>query len=56
MTDGGPGAPTAVRSIVRLAAVDSTQTVAFALAEGGALDGTVIVADTQRLGDRKSVV
>ncbi len=50
MTDGGPGAPTAVRSIVRLAAVDSTQTVAFALAEGGALDGTVIVADTQRLG------
>jgi BirA family transcriptional regulator, biotin operon repressor / biotin---[acetyl-CoA-carboxylase] ligase len=53
MTDGArladPGAAES-RSIVRLASVDSTQTVAFALAEGGARDGTVVVADTQRQG------
>lgn len=36
--------------IVRLGAVDSTQTVAFALAEQGAVDGTVVVASSQRAG------
>ena len=37
-------------TIVRLATVDSTQRVAFELAEGGASDGTVVVADTQTAG------
>lgn len=36
--------------IVRLAAVDSTQTIAFDLATSGAADGTVVVADYQREG------
>jgi len=37
-------------AIVRLASVDSTQRVAFELAEQGAADGTVVVADTQTAG------
>ncbi len=36
--------------IIRLGVVDSTQAVAFALAERGAADGTVVVADSQRVG------
>jgi BirA family biotin operon repressor/biotin-[acetyl-CoA-carboxylase] ligase len=40
----------ATGSIVRLGAVDSTQSVAFALAERGAADRTVVVADTQSAG------
>ncbi|HEU5319212.1 MAG TPA: biotin--[acetyl-CoA-carboxylase] ligase [Methylomirabilota bacterium] len=36
--------------VVRLGAVDSTQTAAFALAADGAPDGTAVVADTQRAG------
>jgi BirA family biotin operon repressor/biotin-[acetyl-CoA-carboxylase] ligase len=36
--------------IVRLGRVDSTQTVAFALAAEGAADGTVVVADSQAAG------
>ncbi len=36
--------------IVRLAAVDSTQRHAAVLAESGAVDGTVVVADTQTAG------
>jgi BirA family biotin operon repressor/biotin-[acetyl-CoA-carboxylase] ligase len=36
--------------IVRRAVVDSTQRVAFALAEEGAADRTVVVADTQTAG------
>jgi BirA family biotin operon repressor/biotin-[acetyl-CoA-carboxylase] ligase len=36
--------------IVRLDIVDSTQEVAFALAERGAAEGTVVVADSQRAG------
>ena len=36
--------------IVRLDTVDSTQSVAFALAEGGAADRTVVVADRQSAG------
>jgi BirA family biotin operon repressor/biotin-[acetyl-CoA-carboxylase] ligase len=35
---------------VRLATVDSTQSEIFRLAEAGAADGTVVVADTQRSG------
>jgi len=35
---------------VRLATVDSTQSEIFRLAEAGAADGTVVVADTQRRG------
>lgn len=35
---------------VRLGTVDSTQTVAFGLAEQGAVDGTVVVATSQRAG------
>ena len=53
MTDADRGAPPAgpgPRSIVRLEAVDSTQSVAWALVEGDAADGTVVVADTQRQG------
>lgn len=38
------------RTVVRLATVDSTQSEAFRLAEAGAADGTVVVADTQRSG------
>jgi len=37
-------------SIVRIDTVDSTQSVAFALAERGAPDGTVVVADQQSAG------
>jgi BirA family transcriptional regulator, biotin operon repressor / biotin---[acetyl-CoA-carboxylase] ligase len=44
-TEAGGG-----RRIVRLAEVDSTQAVAFALAGEGAVDGTVVVADFQRDG------
>jgi BirA family biotin operon repressor/biotin-[acetyl-CoA-carboxylase] ligase len=36
--------------VVRHDTVDSTQAVAFALAERGAADGTVVVADYQRAG------
>jgi biotin-(acetyl-CoA carboxylase) ligase len=36
--------------IVRLDTVDSTQTVAFALAERGAADRTVVIADQQASG------
>ena len=39
-----------LRPIVRVATVDSTQRVAFELAEGGAADGTVVLADTQTAG------
>lgn len=35
---------------MRLGVVDSTQTVAFALAEQGAGDGSVVVAESQRAG------
>jgi len=38
------------RAIVRLGVVSSTQAVAFELAERGASDGTVVVADTQTAG------
>src|SRR5256712_13429518 len=46
MTVGGstPGV------VVRLDTVDSTQSVAFALAERGAADRTVVVADEQSAG------
>jgi BirA family transcriptional regulator, biotin operon repressor / biotin---[acetyl-CoA-carboxylase] ligase len=37
-------------TIVRLTTVDSTQRVAFELAEQGAADGTVVVADSQTAG------
>lgn len=37
-------------TIVRLTSVDTTQRVAFELAEQGAADGTVVVADTQTAG------
>jgi BirA family biotin operon repressor/biotin-[acetyl-CoA-carboxylase] ligase len=50
---GNAGARTAVRStpeIVRLVVVGSTQAVAFELAEGGAADRTVVVAETQTAG------
>jgi BirA family biotin operon repressor/biotin-[acetyl-CoA-carboxylase] ligase len=40
----------AAAEIVRLGSVDSTQTVAFALAERGAPDRTVVVADRQLAG------
>ena len=43
-------APSIVPAIVRHAVVDSTQRVAFALAEAGAVDRTVVVADTQTAG------
>jgi BirA family biotin operon repressor/biotin-[acetyl-CoA-carboxylase] ligase len=43
---GGALAP----SVVRVGRVDSTQTLAFALAAGGAPDGTVVVADSQTAG------
>ena len=39
-----------LREVVRLGTVDSTQRVAFELAEAGAPDGTVVVADTQTSG------
>jgi len=42
--------PDPPRSVVRLAVVDSTQRVAFELAERGAPDGTVVVAGTQTAG------
>src|SRR5262245_32491508 len=40
----------AMREIVRVGSVDSTQDLAFGLAESGAADRTVVVADTQRAG------
>jgi BirA family biotin operon repressor/biotin-[acetyl-CoA-carboxylase] ligase len=43
-------APAGVASIVRLGRVESTQTVAFALAADGAPDGTAVVADSQAAG------
>jgi len=43
-------AASAPRVIVRLDTVDSTQSVAFALAERGAADRTVVVADQQLAG------
>jgi len=46
MTPGG----SATGVIVRLDTVDSTQSVAFALAERGAADRTVVVADQQLAG------
>jgi len=42
--------PAAVPAIVRLGRVESTQTIAFALAADGAPDGTVVVADSQASG------
>jgi BirA family biotin operon repressor/biotin-[acetyl-CoA-carboxylase] ligase len=42
--------PATSPSIVHLRAVDSTQTHVFALAAGGAPDGTVVVADVQTAG------
>jgi BirA family biotin operon repressor/biotin-[acetyl-CoA-carboxylase] ligase len=42
--------PAGVASIVRLGRVESTQTVAFALAADGAPDGTVVMADSQAAG------
>jgi BirA family biotin operon repressor/biotin-[acetyl-CoA-carboxylase] ligase len=44
-----PGAPGA-REVIRLATVDSTQAVAFTLAERGAADGTAVVATSQQAG------
>ena len=46
MTPGG----SALGVVVRLDTVDSTQSVAFALAERGAADRTVVVADQQLAG------
>src|SRR5258705_8382154 len=46
MTPGG----SALGVVVRLATVDSTQSVAFALAERGAADRTVVVAAEQSAG------
>jgi BirA family transcriptional regulator, biotin operon repressor / biotin---[acetyl-CoA-carboxylase] ligase len=46
MTPGG----SALGVVVRLGTVDSTQSVAFALAERGAADRTVVVADQQLAG------
>jgi BirA family biotin operon repressor/biotin-[acetyl-CoA-carboxylase] ligase len=43
---GGPRRP----EIVRRGVVDSTQDIAFALAEAGAADGTAVVAESQRSG------
>jgi BirA family biotin operon repressor/biotin-[acetyl-CoA-carboxylase] ligase len=43
-------APAAAPPIVRLGRVESTQTIAFALAADGAPDGTVVVADSQAAG------
>lgn len=40
----------AAAPIVRLGRVDSTQTVALALAADGATDGTVVIADSQAAG------
>jgi BirA family biotin operon repressor/biotin-[acetyl-CoA-carboxylase] ligase len=40
----------AAPSVVRLGRVDSTQTIAFALAAEGVPDGTAVVADTQAAG------
>lgn len=40
----------AIPTVIRLRAVDSTQRVAFELAESGAPDRTVVVADTQTAG------
>ena len=48
MADRDPRFPD--HSVLRLGAVDSTQRVAFALAEEGAADGTVIVANSQHAG------
>lgn len=47
---GGPDRPVAAPSVVRLGVVDSTQAVAFALAEQGAPDRTVVVAEHQTAG------
>jgi BirA family transcriptional regulator, biotin operon repressor / biotin---[acetyl-CoA-carboxylase] ligase len=44
------GRDSAEPAIVRLDQVDSTQTVAFALAERGAADRTVVIADQQAAG------
>jgi len=41
---------TGARTIVRVGRVDSTQTLAFALASAGAADGTAVVADSQAAG------
>jgi BirA family transcriptional regulator, biotin operon repressor / biotin---[acetyl-CoA-carboxylase] ligase len=43
-------APVAARALVRLGRVESTQTVAFALAADGAADRTVVVAEAQTAG------
>ena len=43
-------APVAAPALVRLGRVDSTQTVAFALAADGAADRTVVVAQAQTAG------
>jgi BirA family biotin operon repressor/biotin-[acetyl-CoA-carboxylase] ligase len=44
------GSAAAAPTVVRLPVVDSTQRVAFELAERGAPDGTAVVADTQTAG------
>jgi BirA family biotin operon repressor/biotin-[acetyl-CoA-carboxylase] ligase len=43
-------APAAAPSVVRVGRVDSTQSIAFALAADGAPDRTVVVADSQSAG------
>jgi len=45
-----PAASVAGPAIVRLASVPSTQAIAFDLAEAGAADGTVVLADHQTAG------
>jgi BirA family transcriptional regulator, biotin operon repressor / biotin---[acetyl-CoA-carboxylase] ligase len=45
-----PDRPLDRAPVVRFASVDSTQTIAFALAADGAVDGTVVVADFQATG------
>lgn len=50
MTDRGSPARPAAPPLVRLGAVESTQSVAFELAEQGAPDGTAVVADHQTRG------
>jgi BirA family biotin operon repressor/biotin-[acetyl-CoA-carboxylase] ligase len=50
MTGNPEAASAQAPAVVRLGSVDSTQAVAFALAESGAADGSAVVADSQRAG------
>lgn len=50
MTSSPEPAAARAPTIVRLGSVDSTQAVAFALAESGAADGSAVIADSQRAG------